>query len=109
MVHWEVEVTLPLPTPEELLRSAEKATEAGQAAEELRAELRWSAPVGDLDRERRIEFHLEALADVMAPLRSAIGRFAGGWAKAPDGVEDVLRTASAYVQYQRKQLKKMRA
>lgn len=108
MVHWEVEVTLTEPTHKELLDAAKTATLAARNAEELRAELRWETDRDEPERIARIEAALVELSDVMVPLRSAIGRFAGGWATAPAGVEDTLRTTSAYVQYQRKQLKKMR-
>lgn len=97
-----------LPTANELLDAAEAATRTAEGAEALRAELRWNTATDEPDRQEKIERMLDALTLVMVPLRSAIGRFAGGWAEAPEGVEDALRTASRYVQYQRKQLKKMR-
>jgi hypothetical protein len=97
------------PTPQELLDAAEELTRTAQQAEDLRRELRWETAIGEAEREARIEAMLDDLADAMGIVRSAIGRFAGGWAKAPEGVEDALRTASGYAQYQRKQLKKMRA
>lgn len=96
------------PTAAYLLAAAEEAALAAKRAEDLRAELRWETDRDEPDRIARIEAALVELSDVMVPLRSAIGRFAGGWATAPAGVEDTLRTTSAYVQYQRKQLKKMR-
>lgn len=98
-----------LPTAQELLDAAEALTSAAQAAEDARRELRWETSIGDAAREQHIADALQDIADAMPPVRSAIGRFAGGWASAPAGVEDALRTASQYAQYQRKQLKKMRA
>lgn len=97
-----------LPTPSQLLDAAEAATSAASRAEDLRSELRWRTAPDEPDRQRRIEEELTNLSVAMIPVRSAINRFAGGHAEAPDGIEQALRTASAYVQYQRKQLKKMR-
>lgn len=90
-----------------ILTAAEKAVEAAGRAEELRHELRWSVKPGDSDREGRIAACLLELRDVMEPVRSYLGRLA--WPPpTPPEVERALRAASAEVQYQRKQLKKMR-
>jgi hypothetical protein len=93
-------------TPEDMLDAAEKAITAGQAAHDLREELRWSTATDDPDRAARIDAALESLRLAMVPVRSAVGTFARH--PAPEKVEQVLRTASAFVQYERKQLKKMR-
>lgn len=98
-----------LPTPQELLDAAASLTAAGSLAEDLRRELRWETAIGEPDREARISAALRDITDRMAPVRSAIGVLAGGHATVPDGIERTLRTASQYAQYQRKQLKKMRA
>lgn len=93
-------------THEDMLNAAEKATVAAQGARDLREELRWSVAPDDPDRAARIEECLENLRVAMVPVRSGIGSFA--WHAAPPKVEDALRDASAFVQYERKQLKKMR-
>lgn len=93
-------------THADMLDAAESATRAAQGAEALREELRHSVAPDDPDRAARIEEALDNLRIAMTPVRSAIGKLS--WEPGPAPVEKALRTASAYVQYQRKQLKKMR-
>ena len=66
--------------------------------------MRRSHKPGTKERERIIERTLRSLDDAMRPIRSAIGRLA--WR--PDEHEDELRAVSEAMQYERKQLKKMR-
>ena len=93
-------------THEKMLSAAAAAVEAGRGAQVLREELRWSVATDDPDRAARIEECLENLRIAMTPVRSAIGSFI--WHPAPAEVEQAVREASAYVGYQRKQIKKMR-
>lgn len=88
------------------IADARAAVKAAAAAEDLRKELRWTADPADPERQRRIEDAILALDVAMRPVRAALGSLA--WHPAPPKVESSLRAASAEVQYQRKQLKKMR-
>jgi hypothetical protein len=92
--------------PEQALAFAAEAAAEAERAEELREELRWSVKPGDPEREERLAAQLSALDEVMRPVRSVLGRLA--WSPLPEKADRALRSASAEVQYQRKQLKKMR-
>lgn len=93
-------------THEEMLDAAARAVGAARAAEELRRELRWSAPRQDPDRQQRIEAAIAAIDAAMKPVRQAVGHLT--WEPLGSDVESVVRDASKFAQYQRKQLKKMR-
>lgn len=93
-------------THEEMLKAAEFAVEVAAEAQNLREELRWRAATNDPERQSRIEMMLQKMSAAMLPVRSARGILS--WEPGPENVEKALRKASAYSQYQRKQLKKMR-
>lgn len=82
----------------------EKAREVAHQARLTREDLRRSHKPGSKERERQIDKALRALDDAMRPIRSAIGAIAWG----RDEYEGELREVSAAMQYERKQLKKMR-
>lgn len=88
----------------DMAQHIEKARETADAARRTREDLRRSHKPGTKERERIIERTLRSLDEAMRPIRSAIGKLA--WR--PDDLEDELRAASDAMQYERKQLKKMR-
>lgn len=69
-----------------------------------REDIRRTQKPGDPDREVRLDKILAEIDDAMKPVRSAIGAIA--WGKAD--FEDQLRSVSQDLQYERRQLKKMR-
>lgn len=92
-------------THEEMLDAASAAVAAGTAAEDLRRSLRHNVAPTDPSRVTLLENALEKLRVAMVPVRSAMGHL--GHDPGPPTVDAAVRSASAYVQYQRKQLKKM--
>lgn len=82
----------------------EKAQETAEAARRAREDIRRSHKPGSKDRDRVIEKTLRSLEDAMRPIRSAIGKIAWG---GPE-YDGRLREVSDALQYERKQLKKMR-
>lgn len=92
-------------THEEMLDAAAAAVEEGGRAILLREELRWSVAPEDPERARRIRDQLEKLRLAMIPVRSASGSMI--WDPGPEGVQQACKDASKFVQYQRRQLKKM--
>ncbi len=93
-------------THDEMLDAAEQAVAAGHRAEELRQELRHAVATDDPERAARIDAAIEDLRVAMVPVRSAMGHL--GRDPGPSNIDTAVRASSAYVQYQRKQLKKMR-
>lgn len=75
-------------------------------AEAFRQDTRWNVKPGDSDREKQLGAHLEEIREAMIPIRSALGRAQYG--QVTEAQEKALREVSARLQYQRKQLKKMR-
>ena len=87
-----------------MIQSGDEAVEAARATRE---DTRWSVGKADTSRAILLGQEIEALAAVMAPIRSKIAQIA--WRKDaldPD-LEDTLRSTSKRLQYERKQLKKM--
>lgn len=78
---------------------------AADEAEALRQDLRWNVKPGTTDREELIDAALEMLRLAMIPIRAQVGKTVWGLSDFP---EAKLRDASARIQYQRKQLKKMK-
>lgn len=89
-----------------LQRDIERAEQAAEAARLVREDLRWNSEPGDTERERTIRAQLEKLRKAMAPIRSAIGKLI--WDDACADREGDLRRVSAALQYNQKQLKKMK-
>lgn len=87
------------------IRAGQRVADAAEAA---RQDLRWNVKPGDAGREAIIREHLGYIDEAMRPIRAVVGRIAGGWQKASAAQEALLRSTSAALQYQRKQLKKMR-
>jgi hypothetical protein len=83
-----------------------KAEDTAAAAQALREDTRWKQRPGDPEREALIVEMLEKLRLAMVPIRSYIGR-ARYDAYSPN-TEAQLSRASVRLQYERKQLKKMR-
>lgn len=69
--------------------------------------MRYEMAKGDPTRERAIEGALELIDEAMKPLRSMIGKLL--WDPQPEEQDQALRAVSKRLQYERKQLKKMRA
>jgi hypothetical protein len=82
------------------------AHDVATAATVLRQDLRWNVKPGDPAREKQISEMLERVRVAMIPIRSAMGRTFWGQLTAKE--TEKVRAASAELQYQRKQLKKMR-
>ena len=80
------------------------AYEAANGAATLRRRLRWKQKPGSRRREKQIADALEEIRRAMAPIRSLIGKAA--WEEIPQ--EPDLRAVSRRLQYERRQLKKMR-
>lgn len=72
----------------------------------LRGRLRHQTKRGDPGREHDLHQALDAVDDAMKPIRALIGKIP--WDPPPSEQEDALRDVSARLQYERKQLKKMR-
>jgi hypothetical protein len=83
------------------IENGHKVVEQARLARE---DLRKTYKPGTKERERVIEKTLRAIDEAMRPIRSAIGRIAWGATE----YEDALREISSLLQYERKQLKKMR-
>ena len=92
-------------TLDSVVATAQEAVDDAQIARE---EMRWTDPPGSPHREDRIKERLDALREAMGPLRSIIGTLF--WNPTPEAARraDELRGLSVDVQYQRKQLQKMR-
>lgn len=75
-------------------------------AEAYRQDTRWNVQPGDPDREKQIYAHLEEIREAMIPIRAALGRAQFG--QLTESQEAATRKVSARLQYERKQLKKMR-
>lgn len=75
-------------------------------AKEWREGARWRLRRDDPERQAHIAQLLDAIDDAMKPIRSHIGRLVHD--PIPDAPERALREASAALQYERRQLKKMR-
>jgi hypothetical protein len=73
----------------------------------FRAETRWRVRRDDPTRQAHLQELLDAIDDAMRPLRSHIGRLVHQPLHS-DRDEKRLRKASAALQYERRQLKKMR-
>ena len=101
---------MPSERPEIDLRRVEAATQQGEAtataARMAREDLRWTAEPGSDEREAQIAAMIDDIGDAMHEIRSLIGRLT--WDPIPDEYEKPLRSASRQLQYERKQLKKMR-
>lgn len=80
--------------------------EVADAAEALRQDLRWTVKPGDSDRDKQITDMLVKIRDAMEPIRSAVGRAV--WGQVTASVAEKLSEVSERLQYERKQLKKMR-
>lgn len=82
----------------------ENGHKVAEQARLAREDVRKTYKPGTKDRERIIEKTLRSIDEAMRPIRSAIGKIAWGQTE----FEDQLREVSAALQYERKQLKKMR-
>lgn len=80
--------------------------EVAEHARETREDLRWKSKRTDHDRQVRIDAAMEEIRYSMAPIRAEIGRLV--WEPIPNEQERALRAVSRTLQYERKQLKKMR-
>jgi hypothetical protein len=87
------------------IESIKQGDRVADDAEALRQDLRWNVKPS-ADRTKQIENMLESIRVVMVPIRSAIGRAQFG--QIAPSIEARLREVSDRLQYQRKQLKKMR-
>lgn len=74
-------------------------------AEASRQDLRWNVKPGDPDRETQIAGLLEDIRLAMIPIRRAMGQASAGLIT--EATERQVREASARLQYERRQLKKM--
>ena len=83
----------------------DQAHAVADEAEALRQDLRWNVKPGTDEREELIDKALEMIRLAMVPIRSAMGKAV--WGKA-DAAESEIQRASERLQYQRKQLKKMK-
>lgn len=83
-----------------------KAAETAEEAETLRQDLRWNVQPGEKHREQAILAQLDAIRLAMVPIRAAMGRLQFGSISATQ--EAKLRAVSQRLQYERRQLKKMR-
>lgn len=92
--------------PDQAERDIAAALTEAQTSNALRTRLRWRAKPGSAKRERDIARRLDAIDAAMKPLRSHIGKL--HWHPVSDDLETRLRSASAQLQHERKQLKKMR-
>lgn len=77
-----------------------------EQSDSLRRELRRSSKPGDARREERLEIQIRAINEVMEDVRSLVAKSL--WDAFPEKLEQDLRDVSARLQYQRRQLKKMR-
>lgn len=87
-------------------RDIAEAQRVAEDAQALREDLRWSVKPGTTDRQRAIGHQLDAIDRAMKPIRSRIGGLIAHPLPAAD--ERRLRQVSKGLQYERKQLKKMR-
>lgn len=94
-------------TLSEITRAVAEGEDAILDVAALRKRLRQSTKPGDATRERDIERALRSLDDAMRPIRRWIGRLP--WDPQPEEQDRALRDVSQRLQYERKQLKKMRA
>lgn len=88
----------------EIPQYIQKAIDTVAKARLTREDIRRTQKPGDPDREVRLEKIIADIDEAMKPVRSAIGAIA--WGKAD--FEEELRTVSQALQYERRQLKKMR-
>lgn len=91
---------------ETLETDIEAAEGVRQEAATWRAENRWKVKADDPDRQAALGSILDQIDDVMVPLRSHIGRLI--WEPVQQELETRLREVSTGLQYERRQLKKMR-
>ena len=91
---------------ERIHRAIEKGRETVAHAHETRKRLRRSTTPGQRGRERDLNEAIVAINDAMEPIRSIIGK--ATWTPLPENLEAQVRETSAYLQYERRQLKKMR-
>lgn len=93
------------PSYEKLTAQVETGAALAQDSADLREALRWKAKTDDEGRAGDLVDMLERIRLAMIPIRSEIGRLV--WEPLPAKLEEGLRTVSARLQYERKQLKKM--
>lgn len=89
-----------------LAQITSRAEEVAEEAKELRMGLRWRVKRDDPERRDAIANMLEQIRLAMAPVKAEIGRIP--WEPTPLRLEGALREASAALQVERKQLRKMR-
>lgn len=93
-----------------LMHQIDEDIEAGQAtareAREFREEVRWRVRKDDPDRRAHVDQLLDSIDDAMKPIRSHVGRLVHE--PLPAQQERDLRECSAALQYERRQLKKMK-
>lgn len=90
-----------------ITRAVATGEEVAEAARGVREDLRWTVARDNTDRQARIAAAMEEIRHAMAPIRAEIGRLI--WEPIPAEQEKALRAVSQSLQYERKQLKKMRA
>lgn len=87
-------------------RAAQEGELTANQVRLTREDLRWSSKPGDDEREGAIAAALGQIDDAMRPIRHYLGRLS--WDPIPESSERPLRESSGRLQYERKQLKKMR-
>lgn len=85
---------------------AEAGLATAHSAQAFREAARWRQRRDDPVRQSHLAQLLDEIDDAMKPIRSHIGRLVHD--PIPDAQERDLRAASAALQYERRQLKKMR-
>lgn len=91
---------------DEIDAAIERGKEVAAAVAEARRAMRWRVTPGDPTREDTIAASISMIDDAMRPIRSAIGKLV--WEPLPARQERALRETSKALQYERRQLKKMR-
>lgn len=95
---------------DKLTQRLERTTEDGNyvadAAAKARQDLRRSTKPGNADREQKLDDQIRQINEVMEDVRSLVAKSL--WDAFPEKLEQDLRDVSARLQYQRRQLKKMR-
>lgn len=93
-------------TDETVRGAIDNARVVAAGAAGLRKKLRWKTSVGGAQREAQIGKFIDLIDKAMKPVRSFVGRLA--YVPLSPGLDRDLRRASRSLQYERKQLKKMR-
>lgn len=95
-----------VPEPTEIEKLVAAAKRVNRDALLAREELRWRVRKGDPDRKQRIDTMIANIDRIMKPVRSMVARLL--WEPVPEAQAESLRAVSQSLQYERRQLKKMR-